>query len=210
MIYCFKCVTPEHPADKPREFEAIVHHVPKKVINQYPCPECGGVGKRDMSKEIPTQAVVGLTPISTSTTVPGSMYHETKFAFGKRKVNPDGTMERNHAAFRDSGELSKFMNGHNDMGEPVLDDRGNPLRRKDGSIVRRGAKLVKLSGNATPSRNDVRRSRPPVPDASEAWVDEGSTKDVSVRDSSLGYREDGKEIRTQDLPRYHSPKRGAE
>lgn len=205
MIYCFTCVTPEHPEDKPRAFEAIVHHVPKKVITQFPCPECGGLGKRDLSKEIPTQALVGVQSISTSTTTPGSIYDETKFAFGRRKVNPDGTVEKNHTPFRDTGELNKYMNGQNQAGEPVLDDRGNPLRRQDGSIVRRGAKFVKLNPNATPSRTDVRRSRIPVPDA---WCDEGATKDVGVSESSLGFREDGRQIRTSELPKYKSPQRG--
>lgn len=209
MIYCFKCVTPEHPADKPREFEAIVHHVPKKIVNQYPCPECGGLGKRDLAKEIPTQSLVGVQSISTSTTVKGSIYDEIKFAFGRRKQNPDGSIDKNHAAFRDTGELNKFMNGQNDLGEPVLDERGNPMRRQDGSMVRRGAKLVKLNPNATPSRSDIRRSRPPVPDASESWVGEDAIRDVGVKSSSLGYSSDGKEIKTADMPKYHSPQRGS-
>ena len=168
--YVFSCISPEHEGD--RSFTAFIHHVPKKVIERYTCPSCGGLGKRDLSQEIPTQHVTGLTPISHSTTGPGSLARETQMLMGKWKRNPDGTIDHNHRPIRDSGELSQYMNGRNDLGDPVLMDNGQPMRRKDGSIVRRGAKLFKYGPNATPSRSDMRR----IPDVPSAWVDAGDTR----------------------------------
>lgn len=173
-IYVFKCVSEDHPVERDRDFVQTIHHMPKKVIGQYPCPACGGLGKRDFESEIKSQSVIGLTPISKSTTTPGSFYNETKFAFGQDKVNPDGSVDKSQARFRDSGELKAYMNGQNDLGEPVLRDNGQPLRRKDGSIVRKGAKLFKYPKGATPSRSGMQRSRPAVPDA---WTDEKGAAD---------------------------------
>jgi len=203
--YAFKCITPEHPKDIPREFVKMVYHVPKKVITQYTCPECGGLGKRDLASEIPTQAVVGLTPISHSTTTPGSLSKEIGFAFGNFKKNPDGTEDRNHTAFRDTGELNKYMNGHNDLGAPVLNDKGEPMRRPDGSCIRQGAKLVKYSANKTPSKTGLERRRFVAP---SAWTDESGVEGGSnIR--SIGYGSDGREIKTSSLPKHHSPERKA-
>lgn len=171
--YCFQCIGSDHPADKPRGFTAFVFHVPKKIINRHPCPDCDGMGRRDMGAELPTQNVTGLTPVSLSTTVKGSFHHETEYAFGRFKRNPDGTEDRNHAAFRDSGEMNAYMNGRNDLGEPALNDKGEPRRRKDGSIVRKGAKLFKYGANATPSRSGMDKRRVDVP---SAWVTEKDTE----------------------------------
>ncbi len=168
MIYVFTCPGREHRGD--RDFEQVFHTLPKNVINQYQCPQCGGVAKRRFDKEIPTQAVVGLTPISHSTTGKGSMQRTIERAFGAVKKNPDGSLDTNHSAFRDTGEFSKFMNGANDLGKPKINQRtGEPLRRKDGSIVREGAKLIQYGKNDAPSRNDVRRRGPR--DKSVEWVD---------------------------------------
>lgn len=168
--YCFHCASPDHPEGMDRDFVEMIHHIPKKgQISQYKC-QCGAVAKRDLSKEIPTQSVVGLTPISVSDSK-HSLGKELSFAFGRFKKNPDGTEDRNHAAFRDTAELDAYMNGKNDLGPPVLKDNGEPLRRPDGSIVRRGAKLFKYGPNATPSRSGVRKQRPNVP---SAWTDEAT------------------------------------
>lgn len=175
MIYEFTCPGREHKGN--RDFTKIIHGVPpQQVVNQIDCPDCGGVAKRRFDKEIPTQSVVGLTPISHSTTGPGSFQRTLEKAFGGFKKNADGSVDKNHAAFRDSGEMSKFMNGQNDLGKPKIDQRtGQPLRRKDGSVIREGAKFFQYGKNDAPSRTDVRkRTRP---DKSVEWVDERGAKD---------------------------------
>lgn len=180
MIYCFHCASPDHPEGVDRDFEQIIHHIPKKgVISQYNC-RCGAAAKRDFSKEIPSQSVVGLTPINPSESK-HTIGNELSFAFGRFKKNPDGTEDKNHAPFRDTGELNAFMNGKNDMGEPVMKDNGEPLRRADGSIVRRGAKLVKYGKNAQPSRDGVRKERPRVP---VAWTDEATMNRSGAKPSA--------------------------
>lgn len=204
-VYCFKCITPEHPSDQPREFVKSFHTMPKKIINQSNCPECGGLGKRDFSAEIPTQSLVGVQSISHSSTGPGSVSKEIEFAFGKFKKNPDGSVDHNSAAFRDTGELNKFMNGNNDMGEPVLNDKGEPLRRQDGSCVRRGAKLVKYNANKTPSRSSISERRFVAP---SAWTDESGVADGGNSAPSIGFSSDGRAIKTANLPRHRSPQRG--
>lgn len=152
--YCFRCPNCKEDG-KPMTFTLFLSTVPKKVKQDAECTGCGGRAARAFDLEIPTQAVTGLTPISKSTTVPGSMYNDVKFAFGEHhKEDP------NQAPFRDSGELKAFLNGKNEFGKPKIDQRtGQPLRRPDGSVIREGAKLIKYDRNATPSRDDVRRKR---------------------------------------------------
>lgn len=152
--------------------------MPKDVINQDQCsqPGCGAVAKRRFDKEIPTQSVIGLTPISHSTTGKGSLQRTIQKAFGEFKKNPDGSIDTNHSAFRDTGEFSKFMNGANELGKPKINQRtGEVLRRKDGSIIREGAKLIQYGKNDAPSHDRV-RSRPKR-DKSVEWVDGGSARD---------------------------------
>ena len=152
--YVFRCPTCKEDGN-PLTFSVFMSSVPVKIKKDTECSQCGGRAVRAFDMEIPTQAVVGLTPISKSTTVPGSMYHDVKFAFGEHhKEDP------NQAPFRDSGELNAFMNGNNDFGKPKIDQRtGKPLKRADGSTIREGAKLIKYDRNATPSRDDVRRKK---------------------------------------------------
>lgn len=152
--YMFRCPTCKEDG-KPLEFALFVSTVPAKVKKDAECANCGGRAPRAFDLEIPTQAVVGLTPISKSTTTPGSLYNTVKFAFGANdKQDP------NQAPFRDSGELQQYLDGANDLGKPKIDQRtGKPLRRPDGSVVREGLKLVKYDRNATPSRDDVRKKR---------------------------------------------------
>jgi len=152
--YSFRCPTCKDPeTGKALEFSIFLSTVPKKVKKDAECDGCGGRAARAFDLEIPSQSVVGLTPISKSTTVPGSMYHTVKYAFGAHD-----SKDPNQAPFRDSGELNAFLNGANDLGKPKIDQRtGKPLRRADGSIVREGAKLIKYDRNATPSRDDVRK-----------------------------------------------------
>jgi hypothetical protein len=171
MIYCFHCISPDHPAEQSRNFDVTFHSVGDKVINQYKCPTCGATAKRDFSQEIPTQSVIGATPISHSTSTKGSLAKELEFVAGRFRRNPDGTIDKNHRPFRDTGEMNKFMNGQNDLGSPSLDDNGRVRRRKDGSIIRNGAKLFKYGPNSAPSRTDVRTARPRVPNA---WTNEGA------------------------------------
>jgi hypothetical protein len=151
--YCFRCPTCMDPeTGKALEFTVFLSTVPKKVKQDAECSECGGRAPRAFDLEIPTQAVVGLTPISKSTTTPGSVYHTLKYAFGDSEADPS------QAAFRDTGELKAFMNGKNELGKPCVDQRtGQVRRRPDGSIVRQGAKLIQYDKNASPSRDDVRR-----------------------------------------------------
>jgi len=190
--YCFHCASADHPDGEPRDFEVAIHHVPTKVIQQYKC-RCGGLAKRDLAKEIPTIGQVGLTPIRPSDSK-HSIGNELQCAFGKFKVNPDGSQDTNHAPFRDTGELARYMDGGNDIGEPVIKDNGQPLRRPDGSIVRRGAKLFKYGPNATPSRDGIGR-RFTVPDA---WTDVRGVKDASGVVKTM-----------QNLPVYRNPERRA-
>lgn len=153
--YVFRCPTCKEDGN-PLTFTVFRSSVPVKVVKDAECSQCGGRAARAFDLEIPTQSVVGLTPISKSTTVPGSLYNDVKFAFGaNHKDDP------NQAPFRDSGELNAFLNGNNDFGRPKIDQRtGKPLKRPDGSTIREGAKLIKYDRNATPSRDDVRRKKP--------------------------------------------------
>ena len=113
--------------------------------------------------------VNGLTPIAHSTTYKGSGARETQFMAGRFKRNPDGTVDKNHRPFRDTGEMDAYVNGRNDLGPAKVDDQGRPLRRKDGSIIHEGAKLVRYSSNRKPSRYDVRKRN--AIDVPDAWVD---------------------------------------
>lgn len=180
--YVFSCATCKEAGRDP-SFTIILSSVPKKIVQGAPCPECKSLAKRDFGTEIKSQAVVGLTPISKSTTVPGSLYNTVKHAFGAN--HPD---DPNQAPFRDSGELDAFMNGANDLGKPKIDQRtGKPLVRKnvDGSYsyVREGAKIVKYDKNATPSRDDVRKTRA---SKSATWrggegkFENGAGKDIRI------------------------------
>lgn len=194
--YAFKCGSDEH-GDAPREFVAMIHHMPKKIVTQWKCP-CGAIAQRDLASEIPTQAVVGVTSISHSTTVGGALSKELEFGFGRFKTNPDGSVEKNHRPFRDTGEMSKYMNGQNDLGTPVVKDNGQVMRRKDGSVVRNGAKLFKYGPNATPSRDGVRRQSIPVPDA---WTTPGEDSRFNSVSGATGYAPISR------APVHHSPER---
>lgn len=156
--YVFDCPGREHPGE--RIFERFIHAVPKTVIDKIDCPECGAVAKRRIDKEIPTQSLVGQTQISHSTTGKGSVANDIKFAFGETRVNPDGTVDGNHKPFTTTGDLDKFLNGANNLGPRILDQRtGQPLRDAKGNYVHGSAKLVKLDAGAAPSRTDVRRKK---------------------------------------------------
>jgi hypothetical protein len=172
-LYSFRCFSPDHVEKKyPRLFEQYLSFstVEKASrVSQYPCP-CGAVAKRELVRDLVSVNVNGLTPIHPQDSKFG-LGKELEFAFGKFKENPDGTVDHNSAPFRDSGEMNRFMRGANSLGPPKLNDKGNPIRRPDGSIVREGAKLFKYGKNATPSRVAPRRQRPNVP---YAWVDEKS------------------------------------
>ena len=182
--YCFRCPTCKEDGN-PLTFTVFLSTVPVKVKKDTECSQCGGRAARAFDLEIPTQAVVGLTPISKSTTVPGSMYHDVKFAFGEHHKD-----DPNQAPFRDSGELAAFMNGANDLGKPKIDQRtGQPLRVKtaDGSYkyVREGAKLIKYDRNATPSRDGVRKkpaSRGARWRGGEGKFEVGRTNDIRITD----------------------------
>lgn len=192
--YSFKCVSKRHPDDMDREFVSVINHREGKRIDQYPC-QCGAMAKRDLEKDLASVNMTGLTPISHSTSGKGSVAQTVEFLAGRFRKNPDGTVDKNHRPFRDTGELNKFMNGQNDLGDPVVKDNGEPLRRKDGSVVRKGAKLFKYGANATPSRDGVRKQRPRLSPGS-GWVSEGQ-----ARDGAGGTRISG-------APSYKSPPRG--
>jgi len=174
--YVFDCPGREHTGD--RIYQKVFHSMPKDVVNQDQCsqPQCQAVAKRRFDKEIPTQSVVGLTPISHSTTGKGSLQRTIEKSFGAFQKNPDGSIDTNHSAFRDSGSLDKFMSGANELGKPKIDQRtGQPLRKKDGTIIREGAKIFQYGKNDAPSRTDVRKR--PRKDRSVEWVDGGSSRD---------------------------------
>lgn len=197
MRYTMVCASKRHQDESTRTFEAFIHVAEGKRVDQCKCPECGGMAKRDLAADLKTIGIVGATPISLSTTGKGSLYHESKFAFGRFKQNPDGTVDTNHAPFRDSKELERFANGHNDLGPPKLDDSGNPIRRKDGSMVRTGAKLVKFDRHKAPPV-----SKKPRYDVPDAWVGDdvvqkaGRTNPISLRDANVS------------ATRHRNPRRG--
>lgn len=179
--YMFRCPKCKDEEGQPLTFALFLSTVPKKAKKDSECSECEGRAKRALDLEIPTQSVVGLTPISKSTTVKGSIYNTVKFAFGERDAK-----DPSQAPFRDSGELDKFMNGGNDLGKPKLDQRtGKPLRRQDGSIVREGLRFVKHDRGATPSRDDVRK-RPAMKRArfrgGEVSFQNGAGGDIRITD----------------------------
>lgn len=156
--YVFTCKGREHTGE--RDFERTFHSLPKNVIDKVDCsvPGCGAVAKRRFDLEIPTQSIIGIKPLSHASTTPGNVAHTAELAFGKFRQNPDGTVDKNHRPFDSTGDMDKFINGANDLGKPKINQRtGEPLRRQDGSIVREGAKLVKLGPGAAPSRDGVRK-----------------------------------------------------
>lgn len=156
--YTFNCASDEHPTEEPRSFELVIQHGEGKRIDQARCA-CGATAKRDFAGDLATVNSIGSTPIAVSD-AKHSIGKELSFAFGRFKKNPDGTVDRNHAPFRDTGEMSRFMAGQNTLGEPVVDDRGKAVKRADGTVVRRGAKIFKYGANATPSKSGVREGRP--------------------------------------------------
>ncbi len=172
--YCFRCESPDHRDASTRDFDRFVFMSKEDLkagrdCNRYACPECGGTAKRNLAGEIPSQSVIGVKPVSDSTTGPGSLKHEAQFAFGNGK---------GEVPFKDSGEYDKFLNGKNELGPPALDDNGNRLRKPDGSIVHTGEKFVKLGKNVTP-KPFMRPGGGAVPRANvpDAWID---SKDLGV------------------------------
>lgn len=160
-----------------------MHSYPELVIDKIEC-ECGAVAKRRFDKEIPTQAVVGLTQISHSTTTPGSVADDLKFAFGEVKVNADGSVEKNHRPFTNTGDLDKFLNGKNNLGVPKISQtNGQPLMNKDGSYVREGAKLIRYDKNNAPSKSEVRKHKPRYKNVD--WVSSREAKDFQTNSKSL-------------------------
>jgi len=179
--YVFSCEGREHQGD--RIFEKFMPTYPDIVIDKTEC-ECGAVAKRRFDKEIPTQAVIGLTQISHATTTKGSVAADLSFAFGDMKVNPDGTKDPNHRPFTNTGELDKFLNGANNLGVPKISQtNGKPLMKKDGTYIREGAKIVKLGPGAAPSKTDVRRFKPKYKNVD--WVSPREAKDFNTNSSSL-------------------------
>lgn len=175
--YSFVCGSVDHieQAHGAKRFEQVIQHGAKKRIDQTRCG-CGGVAKRDFVGDAETIFVTGLTPIRPMD-AKHAIGRELEYGFGRFKRNPDGSLDKNHSPFRDTGELGKFMAGGNDLGAPKVDDNGNPVRRRDGSIVRDGAKLFKYGPNATPSKDGVRKGRFVAPRsivASSGWGSEAS------------------------------------
>ena len=195
--YCFVCRSTNHKGEDSRHFVAFVHLDPQQLkhgknVEQYLCPTCGDYADRDLAGEIPSQQLVGLTPISEATSGKGSLYRETAFAFG----NAQGK-----AAFRDSGEMNKFLNGHNNLGPPEVSDNGEPLRDKQGNFIRKGEKFVKYDRQATPRRTAPK----PNPNVERAFVDYSELQKAGVVTSSRpatavpGVR--------YTVPRHRSPER---
>jgi hypothetical protein len=182
LIYVFECVSPDHENAESRVFDQIVHGIPVgKIVSQYACPECGGISKRRIDKELPTQSIVGLKPVSHSSTGKGSLFNETSMAFGRFEKNADGSDNMSKPRFRDSGELQKFMDGKNELGDPIVKDNGEPLKRPDGTMVRRGAKLFKYGNNASPSKDGVRKA--PTNRRGAKWVGDQGAKAYGATDA---------------------------
>lgn len=198
--YSFACKSPDHNAVRhgPMAFERMIQHNEGKRIDQCQC-ECGGIAKRDFAQDVKTVAPVGMTPISHTSRGKGTLAHETEYAFGRFKRNPDGSVDKNHRPFRDTGELQRFMDGENDLGKPIIDDNGRPVRRKDGSIVRQGAKLFKYGPNATPSRDGVRKR--PFQAPRNIVIDSGWGDEQSTRSKTQG----GGTMRPEEFKRVEIP-----
>ena len=162
--YTFRCESPVHAEEQhgARSFECVIQHREGKRIDQSRCP-CGGIAKRDFLADAATVGVVGMVPIRPNDSK-FAIGRELEYSFGRFKRDPDGKEDKNHSPFRDTGEMSRFMAGANDLGNPKLDEYGLPIRRRDGSVVRDGAKLFKYGSNATPSIDRVRKGkfRPPA------------------------------------------------
>ena len=179
--YVFTCPGLDHKGE--RTFEKFTHAYPDLVVDKTEC-ECGAVAKRRFDKEIPTQAVIGLTQISHATTTKGSVAADLSFAFGDVKTNPDGTKDPNQRPFTSTGELDKFLKGGNNLGKPKISQtNGKPLMKKDGTYIREGAEIVKLGPGAAPSKTDVRRSKPRFKGTD--WVSPREAKDFNTNSSSL-------------------------
>jgi hypothetical protein len=179
--YVFSCEGLDHKGE--RVFERFMHSYPDLVIDKTEC-ECGAVAKRRFDKEIPTQAVIGLTSISHATTIKGSVADDLKFAFGDVKVNEDGSKDFNHRPFTNTGEMDKFLKGNNNLGKPKISQTtGKPLMKKDGTYIREGAEIVKLGPGAAPSKTDARRSKPKYKGVD--WVSPREAKDFNTNSSSL-------------------------
>lgn len=192
--YSFVCKSPDHPEGMEHNFIRVINHREGKRIDQCQC-DCGATAKRDLVADLASVNMVGATPISHSSTVGGAVAKEIEFVAGQFKKNPDGSVDRNHRPFRDTGELNQFMNGRNDLGKPKIGDDGKPIRRRDGSIVRDGAKLFKYGKNSTPSRDGIRRG-PRMP---SAWTDEKGVKDGNGVSSAF-----------QGVPVHRNPTRRAQ
>jgi hypothetical protein len=179
--YVFSCEGLDHKGE--RVFEKFMHSYPDLVIDKTECP-CGAVAKRRFDKEIPTQAVLGLTQISKSTTGKGSVAADLKFSFGESRVNPDGTIDHAHTPFENTGELEKFLKGKNNLGKPKISQTtGKPLMKKDGTYIREGAELIRYDKNASPSKTDARRFKPKHKGID--WVSGREAKDFQTNSNSL-------------------------
>lgn len=190
--FTFNCVSKRHEDEETRQFVQVIHLVKEKRVDQIQCPECGGLAKRDLVADLKTINTVGSTPISHASSVPGTLSHAAKFAFGQFKQNPDGSVDRNHTRFSTSGELERYVNGANDLGPPKIGPNGQPMRRPDGSMIRTGAKLVKYDRHRRPPTNKKPRVNVPP-----AWV---GGNDVDEAGSMRPIR--------ISAPHYTSPERG--
>lgn len=198
MMYTFLCQSKKHEDKTTRQFVYMVHRPPGKSVDQINCPDCGGLAKRDLVADLSTVNTVGSTPISHASSGPGTVAKTTEFAFGRFKKNPDGSVDQNHRPFKDTGELERYANGHNQLGPPKLDDSGNPIRRPDGSMVRTGAKLIQFDPHRRPPVN--KRPRMDVP---SAWVDSETATRTGAGAKPISFRDAG-----VPATRYKSPERG--
>lgn len=193
--FTFLCSSKRHEHASTRQFVTVINCVADKRVDQFKCPECGGLAKRDLVADLQTVSTVGSTPISHASTINGTLAHATQFAFGRFKENPDGSVDRNHTRFSTTGELERFVNGRNELGVPRVDDNGNPIRRPDGSLIRQGAKFVKFSNQKRPPINKKPRYVAP---GFGGWVGNDDIQKVGPTPRNL----------QMDVPRYSSPQRG--
>ena len=78
--YCFACPDCKH------NFVKIFHGYPSSAVLKTSCEKCKKSANRDFAAEIPTQNVVGLTPIRPSDSK-FAVGRETQFALGKFKTS---------------------------------------------------------------------------------------------------------------------------
>ena len=85
--YCFRCPTCKNEEGEPFTFTIFLSTVPKRVKKDADCTQCEGRAARALDLEIPTQNVVGMTPISNAFLPLIEKIDETTLILIKEEIN---------------------------------------------------------------------------------------------------------------------------